>query len=268
MYKIEKYFDELYRRTFLYILSFVFTLGFLYSWSFEFFLFLFDFLFENFQEFEIAESLNPAYDQNSAVRNPFQMQSFIFTDITEAFHTFLGISFTGTLCLQIPYLIYTIWSFLVPSFVNSERKVFTFFTFLFLGIYILSLTLTILYIFPKVLEFFLTFQLENSEINIQCEPKISSFTSFFWKTFFVTQGICQIPFWIFLGFYFQYLHISSFFSHRKIIYFFLLSFCAFLAPPHFVIQLTFSGAIIFLFEMTLLSALLFQNYRHQFQSLS
>ena len=259
MYKIEKYFDELYRRTFLFILSFVFTLGFLYSWSFEFFLLIFDFLFENFKQ---------SGDQfHFSSRGTNHLQSFIFTDITEAFQTFLGISFTGTLCLQIPYFIYTIWSFLVPSFVNSERKIFTFFTFLFLAIYIFSLTLTILFIFPKVLEFFLTFQLENAEMNIQCEPKISSFTSFFWKTFFMTQGICQIPFWIFIGFYSQYIDISFFFHHRKIFYFLFLSLCALIAPPHFFIQFYFSVFMIFLFEITLLCALLFQNYRQKFHIL-
>ena len=254
MYKIEKYFHELSRRSFLFLFSFLFTLGFLYSWSFEFFLLLFEFLLQNFQG---SENLFNSESQHS-------VQSFIFTDITEAFYTFLGISFTGTLCLQIPYLIYTFWSFLVPSLMNSERKIFTFFTLFFLGIYLLSLTFTIVYIFPKVLEFFLTFQLENSDITIQCEPKISSFTSFFWKTFFITQGICQVPFWIFLGFYFQYFEISFFFHHRKIFYFLILSFSALLAPPHFLIQFFFSCVMIFLFEITLLSALLFQNYRHQF----
>ena len=259
MYKIEKYFDELYRRTFLFVFSFLFTLGFLYSWSFEFFLFLFDFLVEN--------GKRSGDHMNSEFRDAFQVQSFIFTDITEAFYTFLGISFTGTFCLQIPYFIYTIWSFLVPSFVNSERKIFTFFTFLFLGIYLLSLTLTILYVFPKVLEFFLTFQLENVEMNIQCEPKISSFTSFFWKTFFITQGICQIPFLIFIGFYYQFFEISFFFHSRKILYFLLLSLCALIAPPHLLIQFSFSFFMIILFEMTLFIALLLQNYRHQFHIL-
>ena len=260
MYKIEKYFDELYRRTFLFVFSFLFTLGFLYSWSFEFFLFLFDFLVEN--------GKRSGDQMNSDFRDALQLQSFIFTDMTEAFHTFLGISFTGTLCLQIPYVIYTIWSFLVPSFVNSERQIFTFFTFLFLGIYILSLILTVLYIFPKVLEFFLTFQLENAEMTLSCEPKISSFTSFFWKTFFLTQGICQIPFWIFIGFYYQYIQISFFFHHRRVFYFLLLAFSALIAPPHVVIQFSFSFVMIIFFEVTLFCALLFQNYHHQFHIFS
>jgi hypothetical protein len=42
---------------------------------------------------------------------------------------------------------------------------------------------------------------------------------------------------------------------------------ALIVPPHFLIQFYFSIVMIFLFEMTLLSALLFQNYRQHFHTL-
>jgi sec-independent protein translocase protein TatC len=259
MYKIEKYFEELFRRTVFFIFSFVFTFIFFYCWSFDLFIFLSESLFEgildsSFEQFNRPESL---------IIKDLKTHKFIFTDITEAFHTSLGISFTSTLCLQIPFLLYTFWAFLVPSFLEKERKVFTFFCFLFLGVYSLAWYLMIGFVFPKVWEFFLTFQLYDSSIHIECEPRISSFSSFLWKTFLFTQAIFQIPFWLFVSLFYEYLHISLFFDYRRFIYWILLSFSAFTAPPDLFVQFYLSLFFICLFEITLLSALILQTYRHQ-----
>ena len=265
MYKIEKYFEEIYRRTLFFVFSCVITLLFLYSWSFDLFIFLSESLFqglkfhtfENLEENTLKDSLIPLKDLKSV-----QAHKFIFTDITEAFHTSLGISFTSTLCLQIPFLLYTIWAFLVPSFLQEERKIFTLFSFFFLGIYSLAWITMMSFIFPKVWEFFLTFQLYDSSLHIECEPRISSFSSFLWKTFLFTQAIFQIPFWLFLSLFYEYIHISLFFDHRRLFYWILLSFAAFTAPPDFFVQCYLSFFFLCLFEITLFSALLFQTY-HQ-----
>jgi sec-independent protein translocase protein TatC len=230
-----------------------------------------NFLFEieqreksSFLAFQAQENILQPIEQKSKFQSESQIiPKFIFTDITEAFHTSLGISFTSTLCLQIPFLLYTFWAFLVPSFLEKERKVFTFFCFLFLGVYSLAWYLMIGFVFPKVWEFFLTFQLYDSSIHIECEPRISSFSSFLWKTFLFTQAIFQIPFWLFVSLFYEYLHISLFFDSRRFIYWILLSFSAFTAPPDLFVQFYLSLFFLCLFEITLLSALILQTYRHQ-----
>ena len=255
MYKIEKYFEELSRRTFFFIFSFLLTLSFFYCWSFDLFIFLSESLFEG-----IIFHRPNEIDSSKEIS---QVSKFIFTDITEAFHTSLGISFTSTLCLQIPFFIYTIWAFFVPSFLNEERKIFTLFSLLFLGIYSLALGLMIGFIFPKVWEFFLTFQLYDSSLHIECEPRISSFSSFLWKTFLFTQAIFQIPFWLFISLLYEYIHISLLFHHRRIFYWILLLVSAFTAPPDFFVQFSFSLFFLCLFEITLWSVLILQTYRQK-----
>ena len=252
MYKIEKYFEELSRRTLFFMFSFLLTLSFFYSWSFDLFIFLSESLFLGI--FHKSDQLEFQSDQ---------IHKFIFTDITEAFHTSLGISFTSTLCFQIPFFIYTLWSFLVPSFQKEERKIFTFFILLFLGVYSLAWGMVICFLFPKVWEFFLTFQLYDSSLHIECKPRISSFSSFLWKTFLFTQVIFQIPFWLFVSFFYEYIHISFFLNSRRLFYWILLSFSAFTAPPDLFVQFYLSLFFLCLFEITLWSALLLQTYRQK-----
>ena len=120
MYKIEKYFEELFRRILFFIFSLILTLSFFYWWSFDLFLFLSESLFQ-----ENHHTSHEFFSESSQTfRNSHQdsIHKFIFTDITEAFQTSLGISFLSTLCLQIPFFVYTIWAFLVPSFFKQERK--------------------------------------------------------------------------------------------------------------------------------------------------
>ena len=248
-FKIEKYFEELFRRFMFFMFSCFITLSFFYSWSFDLFIFLSESLFQR------------PFDFSHEFLSHSEIQKFIFTDITEAFQTSFGISLTSTICLQIPFFIYTFWSFLVPSLILQERIILTRFIFVFLGIYILACSVFISLVFPKVWTFFLTFQLHDVVLQIQCEPRISSFSSFLWKTFLFTQVLFQIPFWFFVSIFYQYIEISFFFESRKFFYWILLSFSALTAPPDFFVQLSFSLFFLCFFEITLLSALLLQIYQ-------
>lgn len=245
MYKIEKYFEELSRRILFFIFSMILTFSFFYWWSFDLFLFLSDFLFqENCQSF-----------------HDFEIHKFIFIDITEAFQTSLKISLLFTVCFHIPFFLYTLWAFLLPSLYSEEAKIFTCVTLFFLFFYSLICFFMIDWIFPKIWKFFLTFELSDSSLQIQCEPRISSFSSFFLKTFVFLQVFCQFPFWIFLSLFFESLDISFFFQSRKIFYWIFLVFSALIAPPDLFLQFSLSLFFFSFFEMIVFLACILVHYR-------
>lgn len=256
MYKIEKYLEELFRRTLFFIFSFLLTFTLFYSWSFDLFLFLSESLNLDGSQKDLVEGFSSGPEMHHGIHK------FIFTDITEAFQTSLSISFIMTFCFHIPFFIYTLWCFCVPSFLDEERSLFTLFILLFLGVYSIACGVMVVVFFPKIWHFFLTFQLYDSSLQIECEPRISSFSSFLWKTFLFTQALFQIPLMLFISLFYEFLHHSFFFESRRIIYWILLSVCAFIAPPDFFVQFYFSLSVLCLFEMTLLSALILKTYRY------
>jgi sec-independent protein translocase protein TatC len=83
--------------------------------------------------------------------------SMIFTNLTEAFFTYMMIAFFASLVLTSPYTLYQIWKFSSPGLFPSEKKVvFPFVlssTFLFVG----GVLFGYFIVLPPAFEFFLSF---------------------------------------------------------------------------------------------------------------
>ncbi len=250
MYKIHHYLNEIRIRSFFLLFSFFMTGCIIYFFIDEFF-----YIFTNFF-FQIKGTKSLLGLFNSELNS-----YFIFTDIPEAFRTSISLAFGFSFYLHIPFFIYQLWSFSLPSLFVTERKVFSKFCIYFFFLYILGSFFIYSLIFPLLSNFFFNFQTNNEFFNIHCEPRISSYISFILKISLISQLIFQLPFFISIFFYFELFNISDIFQNRRIIYWFILLFCAFFAPPDFFVQFFLSFCFIFLLESIFFLLLLFQEYR-------
>ena len=188
---------------------------------------------------------------------------FIFTDVTEAFRTCISLAVAMAFYFNIPYILYHIWAFFVPSLFVQERKVFSKFFFLFLLLYFFASFLVIYFLFPILWSFFLKFEITTEFLKIHCETRISSYISFLFKISLISHFICQIPFFVVLFVSFQILSISDILEKRRFIYWFILLISAFIAPPDLIIQSFITLFLIVLLEICLFFIILFAQYRSE-----
>lgn len=218
-------------------------------------------LLHHFFETESHGGTGAHYEQRGqdvvSPRNP----QFIFTDITEAFRTSLSLSLGFAFYIQIPLIIYNIWSFFIPSLFQHERKIFLHFCFFFLFLYILATLIIINFIFPFLWNFFLNFETKTDFLDIHCEARISSYISFIFKLCFISHLLFQLPFFSLLFFQFELFNISDIFIHRRLIYWCIILLSAMIAPPDLFIQSSISITFIFILEISFFFLLLVTHYK-------
>lgn len=194
-------------------------------------------------------------------------QTFIFLDLTEAFYTFLKISTLITILVSVPFFLYHIWSFFIPSFYKFERE---FIGFFFLGIvclYLIELLFIYFILLPKICSFLISFEI-TSEIkndgfnlkpllSIEFTARIESYITLLVKILILTLVLFQIPLCICLLYSKKILHVSSLYSNRKNLIFISLIISAFLVPPDVVSQLLVSFLFYCIFEFLIFIGLFF-----------
>ena len=159
------------------------------------------------------------------------IQGFIFTNLTEAFHTTLKICFIWSLVFVIPVIFYQFWSFFAPSWHSFERArrkkhlVSGILLNVFAGLCSYFLIL------PLFLDFLLNFKVDNPLFTIQLEARIDSYVKISSVVFLIVQFLFQTP--LFFSFLYAsgYIHSVFLSLNRKVFVLFFLLLSALLAPP-------------------------------------
>lgn len=169
-------------------------------------------------------------------------KGFIFTNLTEAFHTTYKISVFWSFLFVLPIIIYQFWCFFTPSWYSFERVrrrvyIFSGMVSSFLGgfcFYFLVL--------PELLDFLLNFKINSPLFTIQLEARIDSYVRISSTVFLIVESIFQIP--LFFCFLYIYGYVDSVFLslNRKIFVLLFLLLSALLTPPDPLTEL-----IVFLF---------------------
>ena len=196
----------------------------------------------------------PNFPIHSIPVNESNAFTFICTNISELFQTSIEITIQFSFCIFIPFFLYNIWVFLIPSLYCFERKKWTYDLYIYILLYILAIFLSCIVVFPFFWKFFMHFQegmlLRNNSFffQLQNQPRISSYFSFFFHTEIITHFFCETPFFFYLLLKYNYIQIAQIIKNRRIIYFNLLLFIALISPPEILTQILFFIITIFLFE--------------------
>lgn len=218
--------------------------------------------------FEITDSVLPLittpdveFSLPSQVENLSSFtKKFIFTDISEGFQTSISVGIFISLFLIVPFILYNIWSFFIPSLHNFERRRFTSDCIFFFFIYIIATYFSINIVFPFFWEFFLNFQEINNLYELECQPKISSYISFLFYIIFLGQALCLFPFFFFLLLKYNYLNIEQIIKKRNLIYLTSFLSISFLSPPEITSQFLLFFICIFFFEISISIQLILRKF--------
>ena len=93
-------------------------------------------------------------------------KNFIFTDLTEAFYTTIQLNLVVSMYILVPFIIYNIWCFFIPSTFLEERQKYNFFFSAIVTLLVISACFIFFLVLPELYKFLLNF-----EINDKLDPQ-------------------------------------------------------------------------------------------------
>lgn len=126
---------------------------------------------------------------------PDDSQRLIYTDLTEAFFTYLKVSLFAGCFLTFPFLMSQIWLFVAPGLFPSERKSVLPFLIASPILFIMGGALVYYLVLPLAWAFFLSFEsgADKTVLPVMLEAKVSEYLSLV-MTLIFAFGICfQLP---------------------------------------------------------------------------
>ncbi len=181
-------------------------------------------------------------------------QRLIYTNLTEAFFTYMKVAmFTGTF-LTFPVLATQIWLFMAPGLYASEKKTLLPFLVASPILFFLGGALVYYVILPMAWSFFLSFQSDGSETSlpIVLEARVGEYLDLVMVLIFAF-GVCfQLP--IVLALLARAGIISAEWLVKKRRYALVIIFiiAAFLTPPDIISQTGLAIPLFLLYELSIL----------------
>ena len=203
--------------------------------------------------------VSPLYEiyLEKGIENP----RMIYTALTEAFFTFLKVSFYGALFISFPIIALQLYKFAAPGLYKEEKKAFLPFLIATPVLFGLGAALVYYFIFPLAWRFFLGFQTSaiDSGMSIELEAKVNEYLSLVLKLMFAFGLAFQIP--VALTLLSRAGIVSSEDLKKKRKYAIVIAFlaAAILTPPDLISQIGLGIPIVILFEISIVLSKFFER---------
>ena len=188
---------------------------------------------------------------------------FIFTNIFEAFSSYIFLSLIITVYLLLPIIIYSSFSFFKSGLIKHEKIYIAFIIKLFLVCSILSIIFTHKAFLPLILKFFLSFEelIKTNLFTLKLEPKILDYLYMIINFNLGFTIIFQIPLILFLLLNQNFINLKFLEKNRK---FFLITFIivgGLFSPPDLYAQLLIAVPLSSFFEFILFFSYIKNHYK-------
>jgi len=232
---LSSHFNELKQRTLFCIIFFIAIFIICYLFSSD----IYQFLLHPF--LEISQNLDH--------------RKLIYTSPTEAFMTYLKLSFYSSIFFSFPIFFAEIYLFLAPALYKNEKKKVLLTLFFSTFLFLFGAIFCYIFILPMALKFFSAYEnigTATNEMPIFLETKISEYLNFTINLLFGFGVAFLTP--IFLLFLIKsgFVKIKDLRSKRRywIVVIFIIS--AILTPPDILSQISLAILLIILFEIVIL----------------
>jgi sec-independent protein translocase protein TatC len=179
--------------------------------------------------------------------------TLIFTNLPEAFFTYLKVSFLAGLLLASPVILYQFWMFVAPGLYQRERRVLLPIVFLSTLFFLGGSLFGYFIVFPWGFQFFLGFATET----IRPLPSMREYLSFSAKLLLAFGVVFEMPLVLTAMARLGIVSVDFLKKNRK--YAILLFFigAAILTPPDVITQIMMALPLMLLYEFSIIGARIF-----------
>src|SRR5213075_692883 len=119
----------------------------------------------------------------------------IYTGLTEAFFTYVKVSFWAGLCLAFPIVASQIWKFVAPGLYKQEKRAFLPYLCATPVLFTMGASLAYFVVIPTAFRFFLSFENPGTDgsLPIISEPKVNEYLSLVMTLLFAFGVAFQLP---------------------------------------------------------------------------
>ncbi len=199
----------------------------------------------------LAEPLAHILEQKSGMP-----RRLIYTALTEAFFTYLKVSFFGAAFFSFPVVATQVWLFIAPGLYRSEKRAFTPFLVATPILFVMGGALAYYFVFPVAWRFFLSFETQTGAggLPIQLEAKVSEYLDLVMKLIFAFGIAFELPVALTLLAKVGIISSKSMRKFRRYAYVGMFVIAAVLTPPDVLTQTGLAVPLILLYEVSILCA--------------
>ena len=187
--------------------------------------------------------------------NNFQ-RKLIFTGITEAFMTHMRLSICVGLGVSLPYIMFQLYSFLLPGLYSKEKKIIISFLISSLFLTIIGFSIAYYIVAPIACKFFIGFEslirYNHHDIPIVLEARVSEYLSTIIHLILVFGIVFQLPIIIVMLSKLNIINLEMLQKYRRhaIVINFIVA--AIITPPDIISQISLAIPMVLLYELSIL----------------
>jgi sec-independent protein translocase protein TatC len=193
---------------------------------------------------------------NALAAKPGSNRTLIYTQLYEAFFTYLRVAFFGAAFISFPIVATQIWLFVAPGLYRSEKRAIAPFLVATPVLFVMGAALAYYFVFPFAWKFFISFETPAGDagIPIQLMPKVGEYLDLVMKLIFAFGIAFQLPVALALLAKVGIASSSGLKRYRRYAYVGMFIIAAVLAPPDVITQTGLALPLIALYELSILAA--------------